>query len=327
MDETDDAQVADVVISNKDVYLVDSDGNKVGDGATLNFMENLPIASETTIGGIKVGSGLAVDSNGVLSAKTTASEDSLTLISPSGYTFIITVQDDGTLTSTRLMHYGNIIATNALQIIEGESGTILVKLDTKPDETQNVSISTDDEYVTFNPNILSFTPENYNTQQTITVNVTSDGNYKSRSIIIALSSPNVNNVNIPLTIINSEEDPNAGVNIFEASHLEGKATLNEQTKEISGAARWDYFAYIPVEANSEYDVSFETDRRIMVHLVGEDKTTAVDGVNFDTGAQSQGVFKMFETVITTNETPGYIRLRLAEESYVTFMRNLQVVKR
>ena len=84
-DATEQVIPTDLTIdSNNLLQLKDSNGNAIGTGVTVSTTSGgsnsyaLPIASNTVLGGIKVGSNLSIDSNGVLSATVTGTGSGMT---------------------------------------------------------------------------------------------------------------------------------------------------------------------------------------------------------------------------------------------------------
>ena len=105
--------------------------------------------------------------------------------------------------------YGNIlISTTTLSFAENASTTFTVKLDKAPTNNQVVNLSVNNAYCTLNETSLTFTPSNYSTVQTVTVaGVHDSNNYSNKTSIINLTSPNVANKTISVTIKNVDTQP------------------------------------------------------------------------------------------------------------------------
>ena len=105
--------------------------------------------------------------------------------------------------------YGNIlISTTTLSFAENASTTFTVKLDKAPTNNQVVNLSVNNAYCTLNKTSLTFTPSNYSTAQTVTVaGVHDSNNYSNKTSIINLTSPNVANKTISVTIKNADTPP------------------------------------------------------------------------------------------------------------------------
>ena len=84
-DATEQVIPTDLMINDSNLLqLKDANGNAIGTGVTVSTTSGgsnsytLPIASNTVLGGIKVGSNLSIDSNGVLSATVTGTGSGMT---------------------------------------------------------------------------------------------------------------------------------------------------------------------------------------------------------------------------------------------------------
>lgn len=118
----------------------------------------------------------------------------------------ITVQGEQAPTE----NYGEIIISNSvLTIEEGNTTTFTVRLATAPTSNQIVNVSVGASYVaTVSPSILTFTPSNYSTNQTVTVNAIKDStSYVDNSTQITLTSNNVESKTISLTVKNTDQAP------------------------------------------------------------------------------------------------------------------------
>ena len=100
--------------------------------------------------------------------------------------------------------YGNIVlSATSLSINEDSTGTFTVSLSTAPTNNQVVNISVDNNNCTVNKSSLTFTPDNYATAQTVTVNtVHNSTNYSDLTSIVTLTSNNVTTQKVNVTITN-----------------------------------------------------------------------------------------------------------------------------
>ena len=107
--------------------------------------------------------------------------------------------------------YGNIIiSTSSLSVNEGGTTNFTVKLDKAPTNNQTVNISVNNDYCTLDKASLTFEPNNYSVAQTVTINGIHDSaNYSDKSSIINVSSANVSNKTISVTIKNIDENDTA----------------------------------------------------------------------------------------------------------------------
>lgn len=194
--------------SNNLLQLKDKDGNKIGTGVSIPNTYTLPPATANTLGGIKVGSNLSIDSNGVLSADVQQGTPSneLILTSPSGYRFKVIVNDEGVLSTEEIVTLGNIIASvSELSINEGESATFTISLSETPTRAQTITIVSDNTDVTVNPSSLNISDTN---PHTITVSVAEDDtDYADETATLTLSSANVSNVTINVSITDNDIEP------------------------------------------------------------------------------------------------------------------------
>ena len=125
--------------------------------------------------------------------------------------------------------YGNIvISKSSVSIDENSTGTFTVKLDKAPTNNQTVSVSINNAYATINKKSLIFTPNNYSTEQTVTVTgVHLDTNYSNKNSIITLSSPNVSSKTINVTITNIDVEPT--LNNITAVYTQGNTKIYPDT--------------------------------------------------------------------------------------------------
>lgn len=177
----------------------------------------------------------------------TASEDSdetndsatITLASSnvSNATVNVTVNDNDVAV------YGEMsLSTASLAINEGSSGTFTVQLASQPNVTEVISIVSNDTNITISPASLTFTTSNYNTPQTVTVNVSEKSDVEDWAGTLTLTSDNISSKTINISVKNTTVIPLTGISIdATAEVMEGEsitltpvltpsnATLNELT--------------------------------------------------------------------------------------------------
>ena len=104
--------------------------------------------------------------------------------------------------------FGNIItSTNTLSVNENNSVTFTVELDQAPTNNQIINLSANNNNITLDKTSLTFTPSDYNTPQIVTVSGVRDTNsFDDKTSIITLSSNNVSNSTINVTIANIDRD-------------------------------------------------------------------------------------------------------------------------
>ena len=111
------------------------------------------------------------------------------------------MQDDNT--------YGEIVLDKtSLTINENATGTIQVKLSKAPSVNQNVSITLNNGNASVNKTTLTFTPQNYNTYQTITVTGTHlAGNFNNNQCVLTFKSKKtIANKTCTVTVNNIDAD-------------------------------------------------------------------------------------------------------------------------
>lgn len=99
--------------------------------------------------------------------------------------------------------YGEMtLSTDSLTINEGETGTFTVVLQSAPSVDQSVSINiSNDNVIQISPASLTFTPQNWDTPQTVTV-TTLSGDYETNNeFAITLTSRKVNDQQVSISIV------------------------------------------------------------------------------------------------------------------------------
>lgn len=100
--------------------------------------------------------------------------------------------------------YGNIVVSETtISMDEGTSVTFTVSLDKAPSENQTVEITTKACYVTVSPSTLTFTPDNYNVAQRVTVSSIDDEDEGDKQETITIASV-YKTVQISITIVNND---------------------------------------------------------------------------------------------------------------------------
>lgn len=102
--------------------------------------------------------------------------------------------------------YGEMLVSVVdVSITEGESGTFTVKLATAPSGTQTVYLAvSDNTKVSVEPATLSFTADDYDTAQTVTVTALDDTDESDESVSVSLTSKKVEAKVVAITI--SDDD-------------------------------------------------------------------------------------------------------------------------
>ena len=121
--------------------------------------------------------------------------------------------------------YGNIIVNKtSITGNERDSDSFTVKLDSAPNTTQTVDVACSHAYIYLSPQKLTFTPSNYNIEQTVTISLLEDPTYTNWETSITVSSLGVNTQIINVSVTNTTEEPVAitGISLNKSS-----LTLNE----------------------------------------------------------------------------------------------------
>lgn len=105
--------------------------------------------------------------------------------------------------------YGNIVTSvESLTVGEGSTGTFTVKLDKAPSEAQTVYLAVSDTaLLSVSPATLTFTPNNWETPQTVTVTALQDEDDYDNEITVALTSKTVDAKEVVVTI-SDDDRPN-----------------------------------------------------------------------------------------------------------------------
>ena len=121
--------------------------------------------------------------------------------------------------------YGEMsLSTTSLTINEGSSGTFTVQLNQQPTVTEVISIASNDTNITINPTSLTFTPSNYNTPQTVTVNVSEKSGIEDWTGALTLTSDKISSKTINISVKNITEIPLTNISIdATAEVMEGKS--------------------------------------------------------------------------------------------------------
>ena len=200
----------------------------------INYIKNIEITNlKTTVGNSN--SGLIKDVNDL--KQNGVSQDNInTAVSDYlsknpidvGITLRDVVKDEIFIVSTVKEVYGNIIISNpSINVSENSYTTFTVKLDKAPTNNQTISISLDNQNCSIDKTTLLFTPQTYANEQTVKVTGASDPSYENKASIITLSSNNVPNKIINVTIDNIDVEP--VLNDISAVYTQGSTKVYPDT--------------------------------------------------------------------------------------------------
>lgn len=208
----------DLTMNNNVLNLVDNDGSVIGEGVEIDINQDLSKYAlktdlPTKVSDLSNDAGYATekfvtDSMSVITPGGGTSNE-LILTSPNGTKFRVIVSDAGDLSAEMIIKRGNImVSAETLNIIKGMSGTFTVHLDAVPSTAQAVNIASDNTAVIVTPNSLTFSSDNYNVAQDVTINIPENEEVIDNSIVtITLSSEGVSNKNVTVTVTTQAQEP------------------------------------------------------------------------------------------------------------------------
>lgn len=145
--------------------------------------------------------------------------------------------------------YGDIVLSETTKSInEGESSTFTVALDKAPTNEQVINISVNNSNCTVNPTSLTFTSDNYNVPQEVTITTVVDStSYVNKSSIITLSSDNVSSKTVGVTIVNIDKAPTEDTTVSVTG-----ITLSKETSSLTvGNSETLTYTIIPSNATNK----------------------------------------------------------------------------
>lgn len=184
------------------------EGVDVGGGATrytITYNLATNIASSNTATKISEGNSYATTISSthpdyqVNLITVTMGGSDITATAVSGHEIAIpSVTGDVTITVTALFYPSIVTDTSAMTISSGSTGTLQVKLNAQPTQSQTVSLYSDT--LTLSANSLTFTTSNWNTYQSITVTAPSVESTEYAYIGIINSDPMMTETTVTVTV-------------------------------------------------------------------------------------------------------------------------------
>ena len=143
---------------------------------------------------------------------------------------------------TPVEEYGDITPSlTTVNIEEGNETTVGITLDSAPTNEQVVNVSVNNSNCTVSPETLTFTSDNYNTSQNITITGAHLSSvYTDQTSVITLSSLNVNSKLINVTIANIDAKPDTGNSRLTRDNLVYYADMKDQSWTKTSDARYDF---------------------------------------------------------------------------------------
>ena len=100
-----------------------------------------------------------------------------------------------------------ILSTYNVSVNENGSATFTIKLNKQPNGNKVVNLTLNNAYCTVSPSTLTFTNDNYNTDQTVTITGIHDSkSYENKNSILTVQSDNSTSKTIAINILNIDEN-------------------------------------------------------------------------------------------------------------------------
>lgn len=99
----------------------------------------------------------------------------------------------------------SIVVTNQpAAVAEGAQAAFSVAISLRPAANVTVNITTNDAALVVSPTVLTFTPDNFQISQSVTLDAVADANAANEAVTITLSAPDYNDVSLLSTTIDDE---------------------------------------------------------------------------------------------------------------------------
>lgn len=145
-------------------------------------------------------------------------------------------------------YYGEIVLSNTnLSVDENSTITFTVKLNRKPTNNQIVTLLRENGNVSISADSLTFTPNDYNIPQTVTVTGTYDGGLNNKTCNITLSSPNVEDKIVSVNVANI--DSYGEIEVNNTSLIFNEGTSKTFTVKLSKAPTKNQTVTLSYEGN------------------------------------------------------------------------------
>ncbi|MBF2756095.1 MAG: hypothetical protein ISN29_12705, partial [Gammaproteobacteria bacterium AqS3] len=165
---------------------------------------------------------------------------------------------NATLTANLLENdIGPTLSVSTLTVSEGGSKTFTVQLDSVPVHTRTLTPTSDNTDLTFTPTPLTFTADDWNTPQTVTVNAAEDDDTVNDSTTVSMSADGLKDVPLTLTV----DDNDIGLTLVPASALdvvEGTPKTFTVSLDLSAALQAAADKTVTLTSDNS-DVTIDTD--------------------------------------------------------------------
>ena len=178
--------------------------------------------------------------------------------------------------------YGNLVFDNSfVKIKENGSANIGVKLDAKPNQNQTITILEDSDILSVNKTSLTFTPNNYNTYQYVTITVSSINTSETVNIKFINSDELLTESNASIYAVADGDEYNVDTTFPTGAYTVTSADFTNNT--VNG----DYVilgAYSGTQTNIIVPATMEVDgatKKVMVKSATFNTNTTIQYVQID----------------------------------------------
>lgn len=178
--------------------------------------------------------------------------------------------------------YGNLVFDkNFVKIAENGSATIGVKLDTKPTQNQTITITEDSDILSIDKTSLTFTPDNYNTYQYVTITVVNIDTSETVNIKFINSDELLTESNASIYVVADGDEYNVDTTFPTGAYTVTSADFTDNT--VNG----DYVilgAYSGINSNIIVPATMEVDgatKKVIVKSATFNANTTIQYIQID----------------------------------------------
>ncbi len=121
---------------------------------------------------------------------------------------------------------GLVLSDTSLRVDEGASGTFTVRLASQPAISRTVELASSNPDVTFSPATLTFSGDNWNTAQTVTVSAAQDDDDVDDSATINLTGDGLVSTSVNVSV--ADDDGTSGLNLSALWPAEGRGAAGRR---------------------------------------------------------------------------------------------------
>lgn len=189
--------------------------------------------------------------------------------------------------------YGNLVFDNSfVKIKENGSANIGVKLDAKPNQNQTITITEDSDILSVDKTSLTFTPDNYNTYQYVTITVVNIDTSETVNIKFINSDELLTESNASIYVVADGDEYNVNTTFPSGAYTVTSADFTDNT--VNG----DYVilgAYSGTKSNIIVPATMEVDgatKKVMLKSATFSTNTTIQYIQID----SATVINMYGTI-------------------------------